>query len=327
MTLQQLAYLVAIYENDLNISLAARRLGTSQPVLSRQLALLEGELGFSVFERRGRALMRVSRAGEEIVASAMRILRETRNISRVASDLNGVDRGALSIGTTHTQARYVLPPIVRRFRARYPGVRLHIHQGTSEQIAGMASLEQIDLAIATGSEELFPHLVRLPIYRWNRVVIVPQGHRLGSLGRRALTLRALAEHPIVTYVFSLSGRASLQSLFEAEGLTFDLALTAQDSDVIKTYVRVGLGVGIVAKMAVDRLGDADLVTLDADHLLEGHVSWVGFRRGAFLPTFMLDFLELLAPQLNAALIGAAQKTSMQEEVDQLCVAVEIPIRA
>ena len=249
MKFQQLRYLVAVHENGLNITAAARQLHTSQPGVSRQLKLLEEELGFQLFEREGRALTRTTDAGEEIISRATSILREMQNIRRTSAELRKADGGTLSIATTHTQARYVLPQVIRAFRLKYPKVRLHLHQGTSEQIAEMVARDRVDFAIATGSEEQFPHLVRLPVYRWHRAVVVPRGHPLASAGK--LTLKKLAEYPIVTYVFSISGRSSLPALFETAGLSLDVALTARDSDVIKTYVRIGLGVGILARLAID----------------------------------------------------------------------------
>ena len=249
MKFQQLRYLVAVHENGLNITAAARQLHTSQPGVSRQLKLLEEELGFQLFEREGRALTRTTAAGEEIISRATSILREMQNIRRTSAELRKADGGTLSIATTHTQARYVLPQVIRAFRLKYPKVRLHLHQGTSEQIAEMVARDRVDFAIATGSDELFPHLVRLPVYRWHRAVVVPRGHPLASAGK--LTLKKLAEYPIVTYVFSFSGRSSLPALFETAGLSLDVALTARDSDVIKTYVRIGLGVGILARLAID----------------------------------------------------------------------------
>ena len=239
MKFQQLRYLVAVHENGLNITAAARQLHTSQPGVSRQLKMLEEELGFQLFEREGRALTRTTAAGEEIISRASSILREMQNIRRTSAELRKADGGTLSIATTHTQARYVLPQVIREFRSKYPKVRLHLHQGTSEQIAEMVARDRVDFAIATGSDELFPHLVRLPVYRWHRAVVVPRGHPLASAGK--LTLKKLAEYPIVTYVFSFSGRSSLPALFETAGLSLDVALTARDSDVIKTYVRIGLG--------------------------------------------------------------------------------------
>jgi LysR family cys regulon transcriptional activator len=191
-----LRYLIAVQENGLNITTAARQLHTSQPGVSRQIRLLEEELGFQLFEREGRALTRTTPAGVEIISRAQSILREMHIIRRMSADLSKVDGGTLSIATTHTQARYVLPKVIREFKAKYPKVHLHLHQGTSEQIAEMVQRNQIDFAIATGSDDAFPHLIRLPLYRWPRAVVVPQGHPLTAAGK--LTLKKLAAHPIVT---------------------------------------------------------------------------------------------------------------------------------
>ena len=324
MKLQQLRYLVAVHENGLNITAAARQLHTSQPGVSRQLKMLEEELGFRLFEREGRALTRITSAGEEIIARATNILREMQNIRRTSQELRKADGGSLSIATTHTQARYVLPSVIRAFRAKYPKVRLHLHQGTSEQIAELVVRDRVDFAIATGSDELFPHLVRLPVYRWHRTVVVPRGHALAGAGR--LTLKKLAEYPIVTYVFSFSGRSSLPALFEAAGLSLDVALTARDADVIKTYVRIGLGVGIVASVAIDPAGDADLAVLDAQHLFDGHTTWIGFRRGSLLRAYMYEFIELLAPHLPRKLVREAEKSETQEETDRVLEDLQVPVR-
>jgi LysR family cys regulon transcriptional activator len=247
-----------------------------------------------------------------------------QNIRRTSAELRKADGGTLSIATTHTQARYVLPQVIRAFRLKYPKVRLHLHQGTSEQIAELVARDRVDFAIATGSEELFPHLVRLPVYRWHRAVVVPRGHPLAAGGK--LTLKKLAEHPIVTYVFSFSGRSSLPALFETAGLSLDVALTARDADVIKTYVRIGLGVGILASVAIDPASDADLVVLDAAHLFEGHTTWIGFRRSALLRAYMYEFIELLAPHLPRKLVRETEKLETQEEVDKILADLLIPAR-
>jgi LysR family transcriptional regulator, cys regulon transcriptional activator len=324
MKLQQLRCLVAVHENGLNVTAAARQIHASQPGVSRQLKLLEEELGFLLFERSGRSLIRTTKAGEEIVVRASNVLRELQNIRRTSADLSNAEGGTLSIATTHTQARYVLPPVISAFRKKYPKVRLHLHQGTSEQIAEMVSKDQVDFSIATGSEELFPQLVRLPVYRWHRAVVVPKGHALIDAGK--LTLEKLAAFPIVTYVFSFAGRSSLQALFESAGLSLDVALTARDSDVIKTYVRVGLGVGILARLAIDPVADGDLVTLDASHLLEGHTTWLGFRRGSILRGFMYDFIELLAPHFPRRLLRRMEKLGSEGEMARSLSSIQVPIR-
>jgi LysR family cys regulon transcriptional activator len=324
MQFQQLRYLVAVHENNLNMTMAAQRLHASQPGVSRQIALLEEELGLQLFERQGRSLVRTTEAGEEIVARAAAILRELQNIRRTSAELAKVDGGALSIATTHTQARYVLPEVIRAFRKKYPRVRLHIHQGTSEQIADMVGRNLVDFAVATGSEELFPQLARLPVYRWHRAVVVPKGHALLSAGK--LTLKKLAEFPIVTYEFSFSGRSSLPARFEAAGLSLDVALTARDADVIKTYVSIGLGVGILASVAFDPNTDKDLVALDASHIFESHTTWIGFRRGSVLRAYMYDFIELLAPHLPKKTVRKAEQLKNPDELSRVTQGMSVPLK-
>jgi LysR family cys regulon transcriptional activator len=322
MKLIQLRYLVAVAENDLNITQAARVLHAAQPGVSKQLKLLEDELGFLLFERKGRALVRPTPAGAKVIDRASQIVRQARSIKALASDLRKDDAGALSIATTHTQARYVLPPVLKRFRDKYPKVRLHLHQGNSEQIAELASTDRIDFAIATGTSPIFGGLVRLPCFRWHRAIVVPNGHPLGEIVKP--TMAELAQYPLVTYSFSFSGPSSLVELFAEEGLTPNVALTAWDSDVIKKYVREGLGVGILANLAIDGEEDADLKVRDASHLFPVHTTWAGFRRGVLLRGFMYDFLQMLAPHLTQRQVQQAENSTSQEEVDRDFAAVRIP---
>ena len=323
MKLQQLRYLSAIAENELNITAAAERLHTSQPGVSKQLKQLEDELGFPIFLRQGRTLTRVTPAGKRVIERAQRILKEVQSIKRLADEQKGDNRGSLSIGTTHTQARYVLPPVIRKFRERYPEVELHLHQGTSDQIADMTARDRIDFAINTGSLELFPNLVLLPCYEWHRRLVVPHGHPLTNEGK--VTIETLAKYPIVTYVFGFTGPSSLQQIFARGGVTPDVALTARDADVIKTYVRLGFGVGIVASMAVDPREDADLASIDASHLFPAHRTWAGFHRGALLRSYMYDFLQLFAPHLTRRLVDRAGNAENAEDVDALFADAELPV--
>ena len=325
MKLHQLRYLAAVAQTGLNITAAAEKLHTSQPGVSKQIKLLEDELGFQIFVRDGRNLTRVTPAGQQVIDRAVRILREVQNIKRLSDDLKDEERGSLSIATTHTQARYVLPEVIKQFRERYPEVRLHLHQGTSEQIAEMAALDRIDFAIATGSESLFDGYSLLPCYRWHRHVVVPRNHPLARL-KKALTLKQLAAYPIVTYVFSFTGPSSLHGIFAKEGLVPNVVLTARDADVIKTYVRLGLGVGIVASMAVEQKDDADLVHIDASDLFPAHTTWIGFRRGGLLRKYQLDFIQLFAPHLTRRLVERAAGASTQADVVQLTAGIEVPLR-
>jgi LysR family transcriptional regulator, cys regulon transcriptional activator len=322
MKLQQLRYLIAIVDSGLNISAAAARMHTSQPGVSRQIKLLEDELGFELFLREGRALTRLTQSGQRVVERAQRMLREAQAIKGMSLDVRDEQRGTLSIATTHTQARYVLPPVIAKFRQKYPKVRLHLHQGTSEQIAEMLNSEHVDIAIATGSREQFANCVLLPCYQWYRRIVVPRGHPLERV--KQVSIEKLADHPIVTYVFSLSGPSSLPAAFERAGLEPDIALTARDSDVIKTYVRLGLGVGIIAAMAIDPKEDADLATLDATHLFPRHLTWLGFRRGVFLRRYAYDFMHLFAPHLDRSRAMKAAQAPGQDEVDALFADVVLP---
>ena len=324
MKLQQLRFLAAVAQNDLNITVAASKLSTTQPAVSKQLRLLEDELGFNIFVRSGRTLSKITPPGERVVQCALRIMREAQNIKGISAEFKDENRGTLSIGTTHTQARYVLPPVIREFRARYPEVQFHLHQGTSEQIAEMSHSGRIDLAIATGSRNLFEHFVLLPCYRWHRRIIVPAGHPLTQL--EEIELKHLAKYPIVTYVFSFTGPSSLHSAFATQGLKPTIALTARDADVIKTYVRLGLGVGLIADMALEEDTDSDLVSIDASHLFPVLTTWVGFARDTLLRRFMYDFLGLFAPHLTRSVVERVSHLRLQSEVDALLDSVPLPTR-
>jgi len=323
MKLHQLRYLAAVAQSGLNITAAAQKLHTSQTGVSKQIKLLEDELGFQIFVREGRNLTRITAAGQQVIERALRILQEAQSIRDLSTELRDEGRGSLSIGTTHTQARYVLPDVIREFRSRYPQVRLNLHQGTSEQIAEMVAGDRIDCAIATGSEQLFSDLTLLPCYRWHRSVIVPRGHALADGGR--LSLKALAAYPLITYTFSFTGPSSLHQAFAKAGLTPNVAITARDADVIQTYVRLGLGVGIVAHMAVEP-DDPDLIAVDAAHLFAPHTTWIGFRRGTLLRRYMYEFAQLLAPHLERRLIERAHRATSAAEVVEMFADVALPQR-
>ncbi|HXR51945.1 MAG TPA: HTH-type transcriptional regulator CysB [Steroidobacteraceae bacterium] len=324
MKLQQLRFLATVAQSELNITSAAAKLYTTQPAVSKQLRQLEDELGFKIFVRHGRALSKVTPPGERVIDCAVRVLREVQNIRGISTDFKDDSAGTLSIGTTHTQARYVLPPVIKEFRERYPKVQFNLLQGTSEQIAEMARTGRIDVAIATGSSSQFEKFVLLPCYRWHRQVIVPQGHPLARV--KELTLEELGAHPIVSYVFSFTGPSSLTEAFLARNLRPNIALAARDADVIKTYVRLGIGVGIIANMAVDPVEDADLVVLDAAHLFPTHTTWVGFDRSALLRKYMYDFLGLLAPHLTRRVVDRARTSVNQADTDAVFEGISLPLR-
>ncbi|SDL58837.1 LysR family transcriptional regulator, cys regulon transcriptional activator [Modicisalibacter muralis] len=323
MKLQQLRYIWEVTRHNLNVSATAQSLFTSQPGISKQIRLLEDELGVEIFARSGKHLTRVTPAGQSIVELAGQVLRTVDNIKQVAQEHSDDRRGSLSIATTHTQARYALPPLISEFTRKYPDVALHMQQGTPKQIAQMVSEGQADFAICTEALELFNDLVLLPCYRWNRCVLVPEDHPLAKLGD--LTLERLAQYPLVTYVFGFTGRSQLDDAFRNKGLTPNVVLTAADADVIKTYVRLGMGVGIVAHMAIDPQADTDLVPLDASHLFESSTTKIGIRRGTFMRNYMYDFVQRFAPHLERDIVDAALAAGPRHE-HGLFEGIDLPVR-
>jgi LysR family cys regulon transcriptional activator len=323
MKLQQLRYIWEVAHHDLNVSATAQSLFTSQPGISKQIRLLEDELGVEIFARSGKHLTHVTPAGEEILKTAEEVLFKVKSIRQVAEEYADEKKGSLSIATTHTQARYALPPAISTFIDRYPEVALHMHQGTPMQISEMASDGTVDFAIATEALELFSNLIMMPCYRWNRCILVPKRHPLTQLSK--LTLEDVAEHPIVTYVFGFTGRSKLDEAFVAKGLEPKVVFTAADSDVIKTYVRLGLGIGIVAGMAYDETIDSDLVSLDASHLFASSVTRIGCRRDTFLRGYMYEFMEDFAPHLTRDVVQEAFSCNNKADLEQLFSDVNLPV--
>lgn len=322
MKLQQLRYIYEVVRHDLNISATAEALFTSQPGISKQIRLLEDELGVEIFERRGKQLSRVTSAGEQILQHTKIIMAEVDNIRMTGQEYSDPSNGNLSIGTTHTQARYRLPNTTKTFLQHHPGVRLHMHQGTPVQIAKKAVEAKVDCCIATEGMEQFEELVMLPCYNWNRCIVTPLNHPLSK--EKELTLEAIAQHPIVTYVSGYTGSSQIDRAFQGRGITPNIVFTAADADVIKTYVRLGLGVGIIAKMAIEEASDTDLIALDASHLFNFSTTKIGLRRGAYIRDFLYDFIELFAPHLTRETIASAMQCKNQHEVDQLFEHVDLP---
>jgi LysR family cys regulon transcriptional activator len=328
MKLQQLRYIWEVAHHDLNVSATAQSLFTSQPGISKQIRLLEDELGVEIFARSGKHLTHVTPVGEPIIAMAGAILGEVDVIKQMAQEYSNEKAGSLSIATTHTQARYALPPVIGEFRHNYPDVSLHMNQGSPTQIAELAATGAVDFAIATEGLELFHDLVMMPCYKWNRSAVVPQGHPLiaKAKGSGGLQLKDLAAEPIVTYVFGFTGRSRLDEAFAADELTPNVVFTATDTDVIKTYVRLGLGVGIIATMALDPQLDQDLVCIDAAHLFAPSVTHIGFRKGTFLRQYMYDFIERFAPHLQRATVDEAVTCTTSGARAELFADLELPIR-
>lgn len=304
MKLQQLRYLVEIVRRDLNVSAAAARLYTSQPGVSKQIRQLEHELGVELFQRRGKQFVALTPAGRAVLAQAEQMLERADTIRRLAQDFAAPDQGELGIATTHTQAGFVLPPVLAEFHRRYPQVRINLLQGTPLQLADMAEQDDVDLIITTDDPALYPHLVLLPVASWHYGVYCRPDHPLATT--RPLTLAAIAAHPLVTYSFAFDGHSALEDCFTAAGLRPQLALTAVDTSVLKRYVREGLGVGVMAAAAYDVGADGDLVLLDAGALLPRGRVHVAFAPGRFLRGYVYDFIALLAPHLTRAVVEEAR---------------------
>ncbi|RLA23026.1 MAG: HTH-type transcriptional regulator CysB [Gammaproteobacteria bacterium] len=322
MKLQQLRYIWEVSKHNLNVSATADSLYTSQPGISKQIRLLEDELGIPVFARNGKHLTEMTPGGKIIVEIAGEILAKVENIKSVASEYRDDQRGSLTIATTHTQARYALPRVVAEFMRRYPEVKLNLHQGTPTQISEMASRGTVDLAIATEALELFDNLVTFPCYEWNRCILVPRGHPLTELAK--VSLEALATYPIVTYVFGFTGRSKLDEAFNAQNLEPQVVFTAVDADVIKTYVKLGLGVGIIAKMAYDPEVDKDLIALDASHLFGSSVTKIAIRKDSFVRRYIYDFIELFAPHLEQSLVEKAKSMRDKSDIEALFEGIDLP---
>ena len=305
MTLQQLRYLVEVAQRGCNVSEAAEALYTSKPGVSKQIKQLENDLGIIIFERVGKRLTGVTEGGAQVLAHARRILAEADNLKRYVDDYTQGQRGALVIATTHTQARYALPEAVTHFRERYPEVTLTLHQGMPDQFAEWLMRGDVDLAIASESLKDAPGIVALPCRQWHHALVVPEGHPL--LGQKDITLSDLATYPLITYVRGVAGRIRLDGLFERQGLVPRIVLDALDADVIKTYVGLGMGVGIIAEHAFDAQRDvtAGLRRIEAHHLFPANTTYVGIRRGALLRRYEYDFIEDFAPNLNRSLVQKA----------------------
>ena len=311
MKLQQLRYITEVARHDLNVSQTAQNLHTSQPGISKQIRQLEDELGVEIFSRNGKHLARVTPAGQAVLAEAQEILRRVSRLRAIAQEFRDDRKGSLTIATTHTQSRYALPTIIRRFISKFEDVSLHMHQGTPVQIAEFAANGTADFAIATEAMELFSELI-----------IVPVDHELTRLS--SISLEDVASYPIVTYTFGFTGRSRLDEAFLARGLDPRVVFTASDADVIKTYVRLGLGIGIIAKMAWDPIKDSDLIAIDTSHLFKESVTSIGVRRGTYMRGFMYEFIEMFAPHLTRPLVDAALKSRTPADTENLFRGIELP---
>jgi LysR family cys regulon transcriptional activator len=303
MNFQQLRYVRETVRQGLNLTEAAKKLFTSQPGVSKQIRELENELGVEIFVRHGKRIIAVTEPGKAVVEVIERLLQEAENLKQVGREFKDQAAGTLTIATTHTQARYSLPKVVGAFKRRYPRVHLTIKQGNPPQLAEMVIAREADMAIATEALDNYPKLIALPGYEWRHCVVVPAKHPLAKEQR--LTLEMLARYPVVTYDPAFAGRSRIDEAFQAQGLTPDIVLSAVDSDVIKTYVELGLGVGVIAAMAFDEKRDRHLRALEAGHLFGTMTTRVAVRRGAALRGYAYTFIELFSPRLTRKLIETA----------------------
>ena len=324
MTLQQIRYLWEVYRHNLNVTAAARALYTSQPGISKQLRLLEAELGVKLFARSGKRLAALTPAGEEIVGIAREVLEQVANVRRAGDEYRNQTEGSLNVATTQTQALYTLPPIVRKFTAMYPKVSLNLNQGTPAQLAELVLSGAADFAIATEGLEHFADLVMFPCYTWNRSIVVPAGHKFAN--RKRLRLDEIAQEPLVTYVFGFDDESPLSKAFKDKKLEPKVAFSAADTHVIKTYVRMGFGIGIIATMAYDPKIDKDLVRLTGEHLFEHSVAHIGFRKGVFVRQYLLDFVEMFAGHLTPSLVSHLLQSASEKERTRELNKLELPHR-
>ncbi|MGG2142377.1 HTH-type transcriptional regulator CysB [Symbiopectobacterium sp. RP] len=324
MKLQQLRYIVEVVNHNLNVSSTAEGLYTSQPGISKQVRMLEDELGIQIFARSGKHLTQVTPAGQEVVRIAREVLSKVDAIKAVAGEHTYPDKGSLYVATTHTQARYALPDVIKGFIERYPRVSLHMHQGSPTQIAEAVAKGTADFAIATEALHLYDDLIMLPCYHWNRAVVVKPDHPLAT--KKDITIEELAAYPIVTYTFGFTGRSELDTAFNRAGLTPRIVFTATDADVIKTYVRLGLGVGVIANMAVDPRTETDLVTINANSIFSYSTTKIGFRRSTFLRSYMYDFIQRFAPHITRDVVDSAIALRSNEEIEAMFKGITLPVK-
>jgi LysR family transcriptional regulator, cys regulon transcriptional activator len=303
MNLHQFRFVQEAARRNLNLTEAAKALHTSQPGVSKAIIELEEELGVEIFARHGKRLKRITEPGTHVLKSIELIMREVGNLKKIGEQFSLQDSGTLSIATTHTQARYVLPQPIAKLREAFPKVNVSLHQGTPDQVAKMLIDEVAEVGIATESLADYAELVTLPCYEWQHMLVMPADHKLAKVSQ--ITLADLAAEPVITYHPSFTGRTKIDAAFAAKKLSPRIALEAIDSDVIKIYVRTGLGVGIVAEMAVRDDPSTDLVIKPAGHLFGKNIARVAFKRSAYLRNFVYTFAELLSDRLNRKLIDRA----------------------
>jgi len=307
MKLHQLKYVHEVARQGLSISAAAEALHTSQPGVSKQIQLLEDELNLQIFQRNGKRLTGITEPGKHIIKLAATVILEMENIKRVGDEFSKVETGVLTIATTHTQARYKLPGAIKQFMAAYPNVKLKIHQSDPTQVTAMVANGEADVGIATEAISQDERLLCLPCYDWNRSVVVPKGHRLAQAS--PLSLAQIASYPLITYDFAFTGSTIVSKVFHEAGVMPNVVLTAIDADVIKTYVDLGLGIGLIANMAYDEQRDSGLVRLDCSHLFPQSTTYLGVRKDTFMRGYTYGFINMISPDFDRKAVDEAFKIS------------------
>ena len=322
MNFQQLKIIREAARQDYNLTEVANMLFTSQSGVSRHIRELEDELGIEIFVRRGKRLLGMTEPGKALLVIAERILNEASNVRRLADLFTNDTSGVLTIATTHTQARYSLPEVIKAFRELFPEVRLELIQGTPQEIATLLQNGEADIGIASERLSNDPQLVAFPWFRWHHSLLVPHDHPLTQI--TPLTLESIAKWPLITYRQGITGRSRIDDAFARKGLLADIVLSAQDSDVIKTYVRLGLGVGVIASMAVDPVSDPDLVRVDAHDIFSHSTTKIGFRRSTFLRSYMYDFIQRFAPHLTRDVVDTAVALRSNDDIEAMFKDIKLP---
>lgn len=322
MKLQQLRFLDAVVRNNLNVSSAAEELYTSQPGVSHQIKLLEEELDIKIFERSGKKLTGISPAGYAVLEHVEALLNNVKSIKQAAREYSNANRGSLSIATTHTQAQFILPSILQKYSQKYPRIDLQVHQGNPKAMCKLAANNSVDFVLASETIDEFDELITIPAYKWNRYIVVPKGHGLTT--KSEISLADLAAYPILTYMLGLTGRSKLDRTFQNANLEPNVVFTATDSDVIKTYVKLGFGVGIIAEMAKSEPHDEELDCIDASHLFPDSMIKVGFRHSRHIATYQYEFLHMMTPYLDMDAIKELVHTRALNDRNDILAKYPVP---
>ena len=325
MTLTQFKYLLSVVDNKLNITKAAESSNTSQPGISKQIKLLEDELGAFIFARKGKKITALTSFGEEVLWYAKKILQDVDNIKLLSDQISDIDEGVLTLATTSAQARYILPEVIQVFKEDFPKVKLELKLGSSEQIREMVIANEVDLAIATDLEGVSTDLVLLPAYHWFNAIIAPLDHPIKK-DLKKLTIRRLAKEPLVTYAFSVGPDTSFTETFNKKNLSPNIVFAARDADIIKTYVKMGMGIGVISGMAYECDDHEDFIAVSGENIFPKCTTYFGFRRGMILSRYAISFTNLFAEHLNPKLIMKAAEAKTQDEVNQLFSKIELPVK-